>query len=58
MEWFADYGLFLLKALTVFVVLGLLIGFVLTVSARQKQNDAEGTLKISNLNDEFEDQSD
>lgn len=58
MEWFADYGLFLLKALTVLVVLGLLIGFVLTVSARQKQSDAEGTLKIRNLNDEFEDQSD
>ena len=58
MEWFADYGLFLLKALTVLVVLGLLLGFILTITARQKQSESEGTLKIRKLNDEFEDQSD
>ncbi len=58
MEWIADYGVFLLKSVTVLVALIVLIGFVASLSHRQKGDQREGRVKIQSLNDDHEDNLD
>ena len=58
MEWIADYGVFLLKSVTVLVALIVFVGFVASLSQRQKGDQREGRVKIQSLNDDHEDNLD
>ncbi len=54
MEFLTEYGLFLLKAITVVVAIVLIIGFIL--SAGQKRvSSMKGDIKITNLGEEIKD---
>lgn len=52
MEFFADYGLFLAKAITFVVAFGIIVGII----ASQKNNQAadKGQLEINPLNDQYD----
>ncbi|ASP39728.1 protease SohB [Bacterioplanes sanyensis] len=54
MEFFADYGLFLLKAVTIMVAILVVIGGIASLTMRNR-SDSEGELDIKKLNDELED---
>lgn len=58
MEWIADYGVFLLKSVTVLVAFIVFIGFVASLSQRQKSDQRDGHVKIQSLNDDHEDNLD
>jgi serine protease SohB len=52
MELFADYGLFLAKALTVVVAAGLLVALVAAIGQRQRR-EGEGHLEVRRLNERY-----
>ena len=52
-DLFMQYGMFLLKALTVLIVVGLIISMI--AAAQTKKNQAEGKLNIKHLNQRMED---
>lgn len=53
MEFLAEYGLFLLKVITIVVSIVLLVAGVAAVSIRQKQQ-AKGHFEITNLNEKYD----
>jgi len=58
MEWIAEYGVFLLKSATVLVALVMFVGFLASLSQRQRSDQREGHVKIQSLNDDHEDNLD
>ena len=55
MEFLSDYGLFLLKAITVVIAILFVVGGVVAVGARNRKPGNEGELSVRKLNDELED---
>lgn len=55
MEFLADYGLFLLKAVTVVIALLFVIGGIASMSRRSQRQGGHGEIRVENLNDAFED---
>ncbi|MCA6064017.1 protease SohB [Thalassolituus marinus] len=55
MEFLSDYGLFLLKAITVVIAILFVVGGVVAVGARNRKPGSEGELSVRKLNDELED---
>jgi len=58
MEWLADYGLFLLKAITIAAVILLVVGFVAGMNQRNRAGGRDGQIRIQDLNEELKDQAD
>ncbi|WP_419810839.1 protease SohB [Bacterioplanoides sp.] len=54
MEFLVEYGAFLLKAITIVVSILIVVGGIISLSARPK-SQADGELVIKKLNDELED---
>lgn len=52
-EFFFDYGLFLLKALTIVVAIIVIIGVSVTAGMRTRKATREGHIEVSKLNDEI-----
>ena len=57
MEFLTEYGLFLAKAVTVVVALGLLISLVAGLGSRSKSSVEKGYLEVTKLNQRFDDLS-
>jgi serine protease SohB len=56
-EFLADYGLFLAKAVTVLIALGVLISLISNTSEKMRQSSEKGQLEIVKLNQQYEDMS-
>jgi len=54
MEFISEYGLFLLKAITISVAILGTIGGLLGMSMRQRHNRSEDTLELTSLNEKYE----
>ena len=54
MEFLADYGSFLLKAVTVVVAIIVIAGALVSLGSRHKRRN-EGELVVKKINDELED---
>jgi len=54
LEFLADYGLFLLKAVTIVVAVGVILGLIIS-SGRKNKPSAAGTISVTNMNDQFDD---
>ena len=54
MEFLADYGLFVLKAVTIVIAILVVIGGIASLSMRNR-SDSDGELNIKKLNDELDD---
>lgn len=54
MEFISEYGLFLLKAITIAVAILATVGGVLGMAIRQRHNHAEDTLELTSLNEKYE----
>lgn len=54
MEFLTDYGLFLAKAVTFVVAVGLIISLILSLGGRNKRAD-KGHIEVTKLNEKFED---
>jgi len=52
MEFLIDYGTFLLKTITLIVIIS--IPFLIFFSSKNKESSSSGTLKITNLSDKLE----
>ena len=52
MEFLIDYGTFLLKTITLIVIIS--IPFLIFFSSKNKESSSTGTLKITNLSDKLE----
>ncbi len=56
MQFVAEYGLFLAKAVTIVVAIVVLVGAVVTISSRHRKGEG-GHLEVSSLNRKYEDMS-
>lgn len=54
-EFLADYGLFLLKAVTIVVAILFVFGGIASLAQRNKRQAAHGEVHVDKLNDEFDD---
>ncbi|MSR12127.1 MAG: protease SohB [Gammaproteobacteria bacterium] len=54
MEYLIEYGMFLAKSATIVIAILLVIGAI-TASSRQRKSDKKGVLRITPLNDHFDD---
>ena len=54
MEFIADYGLFLLKAITVVVAIGIIIGLASTAGRKNKTKQS-GSISATHINEQFDD---
>ena len=52
-EFFADYGLFLLKSITVVVSVLIIIGAAVAASLKTRRRDEEGIIKVKPLHEEY-----
>lgn len=57
MEFLTDYGLFLLKAVTIVLAVLVVVGGLVAIGSRNRHHD-DGELHIKKLNDELEDNKD
>lgn len=57
MEFLYEYGLFLLKAVTIVIAIAIIIGLAVSAGQRQKSN-ANGTIKVEKINDRFDEMQD
>lgn len=57
MEFLAEYGMFLAKTVTFIVAVGIIIGLLVSVSARGKRTD-KGHIEVNKLNEKFEEMRD
>lgn len=53
MEFFADYGLFLAKAITISLSIILVIGSIFTIAAKAKKAERKGHIEVERLNDHY-----
>lgn len=53
MEFIANYGLFLLKAITIVVAVGIIVGLIVS-AGRKNKPDASGSISVTNINDQFD----
>lgn len=58
MEYLIEYGMFLAKAATLVIAIVLVIGAVAAASQRQRRDVKKGTLKVTRLNEHYEDMRD
>ena len=58
MEFLAEYGMFLAKVATIVVALVIVIGVAAASGQRSKKPGKKGSLKVSFLNDHFEEMKD
>ena len=54
MEFVYEYGLFLLKAITIIAAIGVVIAIVASASMGQESND-DGAIEVVKINDRFDD---
>jgi len=54
LEFIANYGLFLLKAVTVVVAIGVILGLIVS-AGRKNRPSATGTISVTNMNEQFDD---
>ncbi len=54
MEFISEYGLFLLKAITIAIAILATVGGLLGISMRQRHNRSEDTLELTSLNEKYE----
>ena len=54
MEFFAEYGLFLAKAVTAVIALGLVVSIITNASQKNRQNNDKGHIEINKLNEQYE----
>lgn len=57
MAFLSEYGLFLLKAITIVAAIGAIVGIVVSAGSRQK-GAAAGTIKVEKINDRFDEMQD
>ena len=57
MEFLAEYGMFLAKTITFVVAIGIVVGLIVSVSARGRRAD-RGHIEVNKLNEKFEDMRD
>lgn len=58
MEYLIEYGLFLAKAITIVLAIILVIGAITNSSQRQAKAGKKGTIKVTRLNEHFEEMRD
>lgn len=58
MEFVVEYGLFLLKAVTIVAAILFVIGGIASLAQRNRQQSAHGEIRVDKLNDEFDDMAD
>lgn len=58
MEFLSEYGLFVLKAVTVVVAVLFVAGGLASLAQRNKRQSVHGVIRVENLNDEIEDMAD
>ena len=58
MEYLIEYGLFLAKAITIVLAIILVIGAITSSSQRQAKAGKKGTIKVTRLNEHFEEMRD
>ncbi len=54
MGFFAEYGIFLAKAITIVITILFTVGGIASISMRSKKTSASGHIEINNLNNELE----
>ena len=54
LEFFAEYGLFLAKAVTAVIAVGLVISTIANASQKNRQNNDKGHIEINKLNQQYE----
>ncbi|GJM12405.1 MAG: protease SohB [Pseudohongiella sp.] len=58
MEYLIQYGMFLAKAATIVVAIVIVLGFVAASGNRQRKTGKKGQIKVTHLNDHFDDMKD
>ena len=53
MEFLYEYGLFLLKAITVVIAIGIIVGIVVNAGMRRKLT-MEGHIEVNKINERFD----
>lgn len=54
MEFLFEYGMFLAKAVTIVLAIVIIVGVVASAGGKQKKSGKKGALKVTRLNDHFE----
>ncbi|MBX2807787.1 MAG: protease SohB [Cellvibrionaceae bacterium] len=54
MDFLYDYGLFLFKAITVVIAMGIMLGFIVSASMKNKGGQG-GVIEVTKINDRFDD---
>jgi serine protease SohB len=57
-EFLYEYGLFLLKAITIVVAIGIVIGLIVSSSMRMKSPESKGSIEVYKVNERFDDMRD
>lgn len=58
MEYLIEYGMFLAKAATIVIAIVLVVGTIAATGARQNKPGRKGSLKVTRLNDHFDEMRD
>ena len=58
MEYLIEYGMFLAKAATIVIAIVLVVGTIAATGARQNNPGRNGSLKVTRLNDHFDEMRD
>jgi serine protease SohB len=58
LEFFAEYGLFLAKAVTAVIAIGLVVSLIANASQKNRQSNDKGHIEITKLNQQYEQISD
>jgi serine protease SohB len=57
-EFLYEYGLFLLKAVTIVVAIGAVVGLILSASMKQKTSSSKGAIEVVKVNERFDEMKD
>jgi len=58
MEFLFEYGMFLAKAVTIVIAIIIVVGVIAATGSKQKRTGKKGALKVTRLNDHFDEMRD
>ena len=54
MDFLTDYGMFLAKAVTIVISIGVIVGLIASVGQKNKKVDKKGSIKVSRINEHID----
>ena len=54
MDFITDYGMFLAKAVTIVISIGIVVGLISSAGQRNRKGDKKGSIKVSRINEHID----